>query len=72
MFNVGMLVKIDGVSQHGQNRIDEHGSVWKVESISQSSILLKATDGTDYLRWMMVHGEDRDWALVDVLTIPED
>ena len=71
MFEIGWLVKVDWLSTKGKNRINEHGSVWKVKSISPNSILLESTDGEDYLRWFSFD-DDRDFAIIDVLTIPED
>ncbi len=70
MFEIGFLVKVEHLSNHGKNRINEHGAVWEVEKISPSSILLKSTDGEDYRRWFDFN-MDRDFAIVDVLTIPE-
>ena len=69
MFEIGFLVKVEPLSNHGKNRINEHGAVWEVEKVSTSSILLKSTDGEDYRRWFDFN-MDRDFAIVDVLTLP--
>ncbi len=71
MFEVGFLVKVEGLSQKGKNRINEHGAVWKVKKVWTRKLLLKSTDGKDNWRW--VDGaEDSDFMIVDVLPFPED
>lgn len=63
---VGDFVTVAGKSQLGKNRVNEHGTVWKVRKIWANKTLLESLDGETYLKW--VDGpEDIDLTIVNTV-----
>ena len=58
---VGEFVVVEGKSQKGKNRVQEHGQVWKVRNVRDNGhILLESTDGKDNWRWVWTNDPDFD------------
>lgn len=45
MENVNEKIQLDGISQHGKNRIREHGGIWTVVRRSSSVTCLESEPG---------------------------
>ncbi len=66
---VGDVVEVRGISQHGKNRTNEHGAIWKIVKVvnkdllgimPDGSCLLESMDNTGYLRWVQPNDEHFD------------
>lgn len=45
-----VLVIVEGITQKGKNRVNEHGSCWKIVMDRNGKILLESLN-TGYLKW---------------------
>lgn len=62
---VGDKVLVEGVSQKGKNRVNEHGEEWEVFGFNESfkRIGIKSTK-TKYRRWVDTMIDDEDFKLI--------
>jgi len=66
-----MIVRLEGITRHGKNRIREHGEYWKIvreeSSVpalgNKSGILMEALDGDK--RWITGH-DDPNFKMVEL------
>jgi len=49
---IGSFVKVNGISLRGKNRVNEHGSIWKILKTWGTHLLVESTDGKDYWKWI--------------------
>jgi hypothetical protein len=63
----GEFVIVEGVSQKGKNRIQEHGAVWLVaKAMDSGRVMLESTDGKNAKRWVD-DGNDPDFELMRIV-----
>lgn len=65
-----MIIKVEGISNLGKNRIREHGDEWEIEETRDSVPCLNNGQGfklkslkTGFIRWMAVSA-DKDFVVV--------
>jgi hypothetical protein len=64
-FKVGQIVKLVPKSNHGRNRITQHGELWEVKMVAKTGrfISLNSMGNT----WRTITGDMvRDWRRVDI------
>lgn len=52
---------LKGITQKGNNRINEHGACWNVVEIRDGKLLLEALNTPGYLKW----GPEPDFEIVE-------
>lgn len=73
-FTLGQHVQLSAKTQHGKNRLAQHGKVWVVEKIGGpkvDSLLLRSLEKTfkkgptpeHDLRWVKIKGLDPDFSV---------
>ena len=73
-----MVVKLKGITQHGKNRIHQHGEFWVLETLSnfrgQRAMSLRSMDKTLKVggenhfdgRWVLLHNDPNfEWFIME-------
>ena len=71
-FSIDQIIKVQGKSSRGKNRIIEHGNTWRVKNkfkkdslpwVEEDSLLLESTKDGTTSRWMKVI-KDNDFKFI--------